>query len=1031
MRITLHHDAKGRTKKNPLTPNEIEILFLIKLLRIMKKRFYGALVLGSLLLGGGVVTSCSDYDDDINNLNQRVDAVEKTLTDLKTAIEGGVTINSIETTDNGIVIKTSKGDFTITNGSGQAGCTVEIGPNGTWVINGTDTGKPSKGADGAYYEPNAETNTWWKVEGDQKTDTGISYLASGTITAVYDKVNGELLLSGVEGYQGTLVLSLTTGLRSLVFQPDFYYEGIEAMAVGTYNYKEKTVAKVNADDDFSKDAPTVLTGVAMSPGLVANYHMNPSNADINKIEQLSFISDDKNYTRAEGGVVKATVTGKEAKDGILTVHAQLTDGTIKDIESDGKVTVLALQANYKNAEEKVDTVITSDYAAVKAVNYENLELAHVDATPDKHLYTTAAEAIANEADYEIVWNHEGMDIAELIQTHYDDASKGEKDIAWDVNAKSGTVDKYGFEYSYELVGYHKGNNKTSESAHAAMQGSILRPQMPKDGKQQGFGAEQNKAEKDREPLVRVILKDKISNKIAAVGYIKFKIVEKETPVQSEVIFVNNPPFAFTNGYTVDCSENATTLKIEWHDFEEDILAQLVKQGISKEDFHDNFKLEGVDTDATQYDGTEATSQPTTKKGIVAQTTTDTGAEETQIITWTLKNNEAYQLFKNNKSIAVNIRYSKAVGTNLYQYIYITLTWTPTPLNVKPAGTLANSDKISNYWYTYNSATPGSGYDEIHANVEPVKQSTDANDNFKSDILNTFVGNDVTVSDVNSVYTAFQNEKLNKEFTFVDPQDSKMTPVKGNSGTMYDITVSADGKTLFANVVGNSVKQPIVVINQTAKEVFLEYQGKDDNANYAFARDILNAADHAQFTNDSEGKKTFTAQIQINAENCDYVPFDLSNNTFFAKFLRPITISDPHETNFVDATTGGAKADLKLTFIDWRDHNFDNTAVTQGENYYQYYGVESIEQNGDILTDLNGTSGVFDRKLKDVTKNVEFTFAAPTATDIQNSRNFGTLTYLNNGTTVGNFQIKVPFDVTYDWGTIQVWVVCKISQTEAN
>lgn len=85
----------------------------------MRKRFYGALVLGSFLLAGGVVTSCSDYDDDINNLNQRVDAVEKTLNDLKAAIEKGVTINDIATTDNGIVIKTSKGDFTITNGTAR------------------------------------------------------------------------------------------------------------------------------------------------------------------------------------------------------------------------------------------------------------------------------------------------------------------------------------------------------------------------------------------------------------------------------------------------------------------------------------------------------------------------------------------------------------------------------------------------------------------------------------------------------------------------------------------------------------------------------------------------------------------------------------------------------------------------------------------------------------------------------------------------------------------------------------------------
>ena len=42
----------------------------------MKKKFYGALLLGSLFLAGGMV-SCSDYDDDINSLTQRVDAIEK------------------------------------------------------------------------------------------------------------------------------------------------------------------------------------------------------------------------------------------------------------------------------------------------------------------------------------------------------------------------------------------------------------------------------------------------------------------------------------------------------------------------------------------------------------------------------------------------------------------------------------------------------------------------------------------------------------------------------------------------------------------------------------------------------------------------------------------------------------------------------------------------------------------------------------------------------------------------------------------
>ena len=50
----------------------------------------------------------------------------------------------------------------------------------------------------------------------------------------------------------------------------------------------------------------------------------------------------------------------------------------------------------------------------------------------------------------------------------------------------------------------------------------------------------------------------------------------------------------------------------------------------------------IDADVT---GTGLFNVYTSKKGIVKQTITDTGAEETQIITWTLKNNEAYQLFR--------------------------------------------------------------------------------------------------------------------------------------------------------------------------------------------------------------------------------------------------------------------------------------------------------------------------------------------------------------------------------------------------
>lgn len=99
---------------------------------------------------------------------------------------------------------------------------------------------------------------------------------------------------------------------------------------------------------------------------------------------------------------------------------------------------------------------------------------------------------------------------------------------------------------------------------------------------------------------------------------------------------------------------------------------------------------------------------------------------------------------------------------------------------------------------------------------------------------------------------------------------------------------------------------------------------------------------------------------------------MSNNTFFAKFLRPVSVADPHETNFLDGETGGSKAMLKLTFTDWRDHNFDNTAVTKGENYYEYYGIKSISCLEDqIRTDMNSTSGDFKDLLSAASKKIKF------------------------------------------------------------
>ncbi len=58
----------------------------------MKKKFYGALLLGSVLLAGGMV-SCSDYDDDILSPKRR--GMDKEVMSLKKKLQSGSSIKAI------------------------------------------------------------------------------------------------------------------------------------------------------------------------------------------------------------------------------------------------------------------------------------------------------------------------------------------------------------------------------------------------------------------------------------------------------------------------------------------------------------------------------------------------------------------------------------------------------------------------------------------------------------------------------------------------------------------------------------------------------------------------------------------------------------------------------------------------------------------------------------------------------------------------------------------------------------------------
>ena len=725
---------------------------------------------------------------------------------------------------------------------------------------------------------------------------------------------------------------------------------------------------------------------------------------------MFFIAEDKAYTKA--GANNVEVTDFKVNKGVLTVQAGLNKGMLKDIEKDGEVTVLALQVGTKNAEG--DTLITSDYAAVKAREVKNIVLADAakgyQAT-EVHFVTTAAEAIANDPQFTILWdNAKGIDVAELVATHADDADS--KHISLDEKASTDKIKAYGFKYKYELIGYLAGDNKTSQSAHAAMNGSILRAQTTQNGLQQAFGAEQNRSTIGRMPLVRISLIDTAANNVVAVAYIKFKITDKEevAPVD-EVLHVAN--FTFNDKYTVGCTPASYNFPLNWAKVEEGIYTAL---NMSKEEFEGEFKLEFyTDPNLEQFTNTTINAQKvTTRLGIASRKQDNTGGEMTDVLAWEVSQAEAYNIFSAGATEAkIIVRFVRENANNTKHYVYVTLTWKPAELNVEPTGAILDdaNTKFTSAWFAEDKGTPG--FYEVHFNVEVPK--TDATCKFEKNILDVFVGQKVLISDVDkTTYPSFTADKLVKEFVFVTPDE---TIVSGSDDNSYKLSVSTDGLTLNATLLDQNgketaTKDAVAVLSTTtdadATNNFVTYQDND------IAKAVLNYAGHLAL-----GKnETLTAKVQVNVVNgCDQ-KLDVANNTFDVKFLRPISI-EATDGSLEDAKDNGSDLALKdaMQFVDWRGFEF----VPDNMNYFEYYGVETIAINVDDIM-LGG------KKLKDVYPAARVDYSE-TTTDKIASGDFGTITWHNNSTALSaDITIELPVEVTYKWGTFKVPVPVVVKKT---
>ena len=715
---------------------------------------------------------------------------------------------------------------------------------------------------------------------------------------------------------------IKTSLRSLVFKPATYYEGIEACKLSTLSYLKYDLPaaawniKETKGYDDTERYPTTDAFKVLS--FVAQYYMNPSSADLSNAS-VKVIDEDKEYIIDRASEAGLTVKDWNTKEGMLNVNLKVKDNSkIKKVSADKMVTVFATQVNLtKNGK---DTTITSDWATVVAENISAIKIAHTEkgykfadniysytgiqngndacdvATPG-HLFGTVYEAKSNEAQDTCDWN-KTLDLMELVETHYTTV-EGEHKLM-----DAATLKANGLEYKFELTSLILGQNKTDESAHANIQGSIFRPQpADKDGKQQAYGAEQIRAsEIGRTPMVRVSLIDKETGDVLEYGYIRIRISEtaEDTPQKpDEYITYTGKGYS----YNQECEAEGWSYKTTWNQTEYDLYN---KVNATREEWEANYgePVAGDDGAYKQYEMKSPgifveSEKPVGTINAYHETNASESGTLTHTLEWILTSAEAQEVFMADPYTPVS-RAIKYESKNKTQWpdVYVLFTTGSDVTITTPKGTvkLDATTLINNYWYTHNQGDEG--FDEIRTNtLTPEDNAGGTAEVLDATFSDAFYGN---FADLTKLITVTGDNTANKEFavskldvTLGFDKSNEGKKYNGVDGKTYTMTISEDGLTLYAYLKNKNDKQEVAVIEgEDIKTTKIVYQKTD------YAKALLNYVAHNQLND-----QTITAIIGIKAKNQCPKDLELENNTFDVRFLRPLNVYSGDKT-IEDASVQG-------------------------------------------------------------------------------------------------------------------------------
>ena len=499
----------------------------------MNKKYLSTILLGALLASStGMFTSCKDYDDDIDSLNGRMDAVEKELSELNTKFGSLAYVKSVSFVNGELVVTDQTGNqttydipdmntiytFTVTQEGNKAIITLtpSDGNAQSQTVTFTDTT-----LDPSLFWMDEEGVVWYgpKDKKDECKQTGMT-VPVHSVTVIKLIQNGvtigwDIAVDNVTTHLSILDVLPITGFSWI---PEDYYNGIEAVAFRTYEYSRVTSTN-DADTTYSATGMKTLSSF---PG-IAEFYVNPSSAStaqiVNGANGATVL-----YKGATNHTTRADINAKATIDIESGVLKATIIGDLNQAETTtGKLDMLALQLT-TTAGNKFTTNYFAVYNEKENVSFELVDTCAISggkAISAKKLATSwnivkGQQAIIDSDNMPVVGNADlvktiqykdaiaGIDLNTLVDVTMTKANRTEK-IDWVANRLKTEFTLC----SYKVAG-------TDQIEYAVLKGSTLTATNYDGTNESCIG---------KTPIVKVTVRD-TNNKDAevAVAYLKLLYV---------------------------------------------------------------------------------------------------------------------------------------------------------------------------------------------------------------------------------------------------------------------------------------------------------------------------------------------------------------------------------------------------------------------------------------------------------------------------------------------------------------------------